>query len=169
MNLVKSAKNEQYIRNLADLFSNCSIDDTVTYSQMRRVIGGDPQTKRYLITAAIKLANKENGCLFTAVKGVGYLRYRDGVSAGANALHKARRAVKRGKSTMRNWMDNVNLDEAGMRRFYAMDQQLGIVEYATSRRAAPDLSKADLTVYKPKDHTRETIQALQAHREKNAG
>ncbi len=167
--IIKSARNEQHVRDLADLFNAASIDGTVTYTQMRRIIGDDPQAKRYLVAAAMRLSNRECGAIFKPIQNVGYQRIRDGVSIGAMALDKARRATRRGISVVSNWMDKTNLSDDDLRRGYQVRTQMSLINAMTSRRAAPDLSEVDLTTYRDGDHTKQTLDALKSARDKKRG
>lgn len=169
MNFAPTAENAEYIQILATMFNNCSIDATVTYAQMRKVLGDSPQKKRYLISAALRLSNKESGAVFKVIPNVGYQRIRDGVSAGTAALTKARRATKRGLQTVTNWMDKTNLTDEELRRAYPVRTQLSLVAALSARRAAPDLSEVDLSTYRAKDHTQGTLDAIKSLRHKRNG
>ena len=166
MAFTQSAMNKGYIIDLAKLFNKCPIEGVVTYDQMHRVIGSNPREKRYLISAALRLANREDGVIVRPINNLGYMRISNGVSVGQHHLDKGRRCHRRGKNIVTNWMAKTNLTDDELRKAYSVVSHLSLVEALAHRSVAPDMSKVDLSTYHQAQGIKDTLAAIKAAKEK---
>lgn len=152
---------ERVSKEMAALFISCPFEGIVSYTQLSRICGFNPQDRRHVVAKAIRIANEEAGVVVKPVINVGYQRVSDGVLAGISSLAKARRQVRRGRRTMGNWMKTTNLSDEELKRAYAINTQLSLGDYLLSRKATTDMSAVDLAKYRPSapDIT-ETLAAL---------
>jgi hypothetical protein len=150
------------VRKLADLLAQCPVGQRVRYQELSHAIGAPIDDKRYLVVRAILLANKETGCLFMNVRGVGYQRLpAENILGHYLATRRSiRRKCLRGEAIGRNILAKAN-DISNETRLHAYGQQaiLGLIRYGTYDRNVPEVAKGHTP---PPTHetVRATIEAL---------
>jgi hypothetical protein len=86
-------------RDLAGLLATAQVGETITYQQMRDVIGVDPQNgARHVLASARRVVLRENGSVFDVVANVGIVRLgNDGiVDSSQSDVRRIRKAATRG-------------------------------------------------------------------------
>ena len=105
------------------------IGGTLTYPQARKVAGRDVhRTSRHLLAKAREEAEKELGCIFEAVRNIGYMRMPTdaSVNVGLHAVRRIRSASRRGSRRLSRLNSN-SLSDANRKRSIAYQSMLNAV------------------------------------------
>jgi hypothetical protein len=105
------------------------VEGVLTHTDAKRIAGRDVQTKhRYLMVKARNEAEKELGCLFESVRGVGVSRLpaERAPEVGLHTVKKVRRASRRGAGRLERVNSN-SLTDSGRKRVIAYRSMLGAI------------------------------------------
>jgi len=122
-------ENARIIERLKDSLSALSVGGSLTHAEAQRIAGCDVQHRhRYLIVKARDDAEKELGCIFEAVRGVGYMRLPadESVDIGLHTVRRIRRASRRGASRLERINSN-SLSDGARKRATAYRSMLGAI------------------------------------------
>lgn len=138
--------NSGYISALAQLLLAAPIDGVVTHDQCSDAIGFDIKSRRYLIIAAIKVANEEAGAIFKSIRAIGYQRLK------ADETHtlyiefrgRTRRMASRTRHFATNAINKANdMSDAARVKAYREDTLCGVIAALTYNRNLPAIPNTD--------------------------
>lgn len=139
-------EHEAIIKKLAVALTALSSGDTLGYSSLMQAAPGfRARRDNWLLAKAREQVEKELGCAFETVRGVGVKRLTSAEipDIGLAALRRIRRAAKRGKKRLGRVNSN-SLTESEQRRVVGMSAMLGaVVMIADGRKAAAVATVAD--------------------------
>lgn len=121
--------NATIVQKLRDALSALSVGGTLTHVEAKRIAGCDVQGKQhYLLLKARDDAEKELGCIFEAVRGVGYMRVPadESVDVGLHTVRRVRRASSRGARRLERINSN-SLSEPARKRVIAYRSMLSAI------------------------------------------
>ena len=97
-------------RAVADALLAVPVGETITYAAMSKALGANIKARWWICPAAIKLANREAGAIFTNIRRVGYQRMaaENAAAVGATARSHIRRIASRSATTMGNAIQFAN-------------------------------------------------------------
>jgi hypothetical protein len=130
---------------LAKRFVSLSVGDSLSYSQVKDVIGVNAQTEtgRGITTAARMLVQRESSVVIECLRKVGFKRASDPekISLAKTHVGKIRRNVRRGSKILRaTHTENLNQDE---RSQYTISVAIfGALNQATRPKILKDVEKA---------------------------
>jgi hypothetical protein len=132
-----SPENAEIIRKLQTALREVSLGGTLTYGALYQVAGMNVQKHRHLLTRAQEAVEKELGCVFAAIRGVGIKRLpsEESPSVGLCGLRRCRSTAKRYKKRI----DRINvnsLSETGRRQTIGYSAMLGAVHLISDGRKA---------------------------------
>lgn len=134
------------IEKLTEALAALPIGGTIVYSKLSEIAGRDVSDRyRYLLVKAADNAEKQLGCIFESVRGVGVKRLTASEipDVGLAAIRKIRRGAKRGSKRLTRIGTN-SLSESENRRVVASRAMLGaIATIADGRRASTLAAVAD--------------------------
>lgn len=126
-------------RAVADVLVACSVGGVTTFATMSAAIGRDITLRRYILTAARRVAQREAGAVFVSERAIGLRRIsaeRATETVGSTARRHIRRTARRAKSALLAATNGVNdLPPVAQRRLAAEVSALGLIEHL-SRDAA---------------------------------
>jgi hypothetical protein len=95
---------QKRIRLLADAMKDADVGTELTHEQIAKIVGLE-QCPNELFQHAHRLANKESGCYFDSVRGIGYIRRPSSDWDGVG--HKYRTRARKQVSTGRKFITNI--------------------------------------------------------------
>ncbi len=120
-------------RAVADVLAACSVGGVTTFATMSAAIGRDITLRRYILTAARRVAQREAGAVFVSERAVGLRRIsaeRATETVGSTARKHIRGTARRAKSALLAATNGVNdLPAAAQRRLAAEVSTLGLMEH----------------------------------------
>lgn len=137
-----SPENAIVIGKLSAILATLPMGETISYHDLRKVA---PGFREWLLRKARDATEKELGCAFECVRGVGVKRLTSSEvpGVGLSAIRKIRRGANRGKKRL----DRVNTNsftQSDQRRVVGMSAMLGAVAMiADGRKATAIASVAD--------------------------
>lgn len=141
-----SPQNEAIIEKLSLPLKTLSVGGTIDYQTLKRAAPGFRANGDYwLLNKARERVEKELGCAFESVRGIGIRRLTSDEipDIGLQTLRKVRRAANRGKKRLSRVNTN-SLSEGEQRRVVGMCAMLGAVAMiADGRRATTIATVAD--------------------------
>ncbi len=121
------------VRLIADMLIACPVGEVVTYTSMSVAIGRSILSRRHIVYAALKKAEKEVGAVFASIRGQGYKRLAAsevievvGSSARAHIRRTARRSARTLNEGTRR---HNNLKPEEQRKVAAEMSVLGLIEH----------------------------------------
>lgn len=120
-------------RSIADLLNSTEVAGLVTFQAMSTAIGRNILTRRYIVYTAMKLAERETGAVFMAVRGQGYKRLAASEVVeivGSSARAHIRRTARRSAKTLNEGTRRCNNLAPEMQRKVAAEMSvLGLIEH----------------------------------------
>jgi hypothetical protein len=121
------------VRAVAELFMRCQPGEVVTFPEMSAVIGSSIFARRYIITSARRVAEREAGAVFTSERSIGYKRLEASAVAnvvGSSARSHIRKSARRGVKAIIEGTRRVNdLAPDVQRKVAAEMSALGLIEH----------------------------------------
>ena len=129
-------------RAIADLLIACPVGEVVTFAAMSTAIGRDIRARRHVISTARRVAEREEGAVFTIERHAGYKRLdaaRVADVIGTTTRAHIRRAARRSVKSLHEGTKRVNdLPPEVQRKVAAEMSALGLIEHiARDKAAAP--------------------------------
>ncbi len=128
---------QKRIRSLCDAMKQLSVGDQITHDQIAKIVGL-VECPNEMFQTAHKLANRESGCYFDSVRGIGYIKRPaqewDGV---ANRFRdRARKQAATGRKFITNIVGKTNELSAEEQR--RASREIGLMQTieAMTRRSA---------------------------------
>lgn len=141
-----SPENAAIIGRLEMLLSELSVGATVEYAQISKVAKRDLRNgSRWLLQRACENTEKQLGCAFECIRGVGIRRLTSDEipNVGLAVLRKVRMSARRGKKRLDRCNTN-SLNESEKRRIVGFGAMLGaVVLIADGRKATAIAAVAD--------------------------
>lgn len=107
--------------------SEMSIGQTINYDDLSKIAGRDitAQRDRWLLNSARELAEREHGCFFECVRGIGIKRlsHHSAPDVGFTGINSATRKLRKTKKRLDRI--NGNLSEAEQRTVIAQKAMIG--------------------------------------------
>jgi hypothetical protein len=120
-------------RAVADLLAQCPVGEVVTLAAMSAAIGRDIRTRRFVISTARRVAEREAGAVFTTERGAGYRRIdaaRVADVIGTTARRHIRATARRSARTLNEGTRRLNDLPADVQRKVAAEMSvLGLLEH----------------------------------------
>lgn len=138
----------------ASVLELLSVGDIATYGQFSKAIGRNILQSMYVLNSARKRVEREQQCLFEAVRGVGLKRMapEDTVKIGSQAVRKIRSSARRSLARIDTVGAN-SLSGPGFTRVVAMRSQLGAIAYLAENAQTEKIIKTEPTQTLPLAHT----------------
>lgn len=121
------------VRAVAELLMKCQPNEIVTFDEMSAAIGRSIFKRRHIIVSARRVAERENGAVFTSERSIGYKRLEAiavadvvGTSARAHIRKSARRGVR---SILHGTRRANDLPPEIQRKVAAEMSTLGLIEH----------------------------------------
>jgi hypothetical protein len=117
------------IQKLYDKLCALSVGSILVWPDARRIAGAEIQHKqRWLMSRAIDRAEKDCGCIFESVRGVGVKRLHasDAPEVGLHAIRGVRRKARRGAKRLERIKSN-SLSDGERKRVIAYGSLLGAI------------------------------------------
>lgn len=122
-------ENTATIQKLYDRLSALSVGGIFVWPDAKKIAGADIQDRnRWLMTRAIEKAEKDCGCIFESVRGVGIKRLHasDATEVGLHTIRGVRRKARRGARRLERISSN-SLTDPDRKRSIAYQSLLGTI------------------------------------------
>jgi hypothetical protein len=128
----------------ASVLELLSVGQTATYEQFSKAIGRNILKSMYVLNSARARVEREQKCLFEAVRGVGLKRMaaEDTVKIGSQAVRKIRRSARRSLARI-DTVGHNSLSGSDATRLIAMRSQLGAIAYLAETAQTEKIAKAE--------------------------
>jgi len=125
---------------LVERLREVSIEETITYDDLSKVIGRDVRHVRHLLASARARVLKEHGILFGTERSVGLRRVAASEAhyVGQHARSGIRRKATRSAKQIRQAVSRANdMPPDATRKAYSEISTLGLIEHLASEKAQP--------------------------------
>jgi hypothetical protein len=142
MAFIPSSINAELVRRIGDLLNATPIEGVATYGKISEAIGFDVARRRWLLPAALRLANAETGAIFATQRSIGYQRLpgSEAHALGRHARGRIRRISKSTQQVITQALILTNdLSDDERRRAHSELAALGLIQHLSLDRNMPQV------------------------------